>query len=32
MYNMKVREKALLKKRENKETKAKDINDNIDSI
>lgn len=29
---MKVQEKALLKKRENKETKAKDINDNIDSI
>ena len=28
---MKVQEKALLKKRENKETKAKDINDNIDS-
>ena len=29
---MKVQEKALLKKRENKETKAKDINDNIDYI
>lgn len=29
---MKVQEKALLKKRENKETKAKDIKDNIDSI
>lgn len=29
---MKVQEKALLKKCENKETKAKDINDNIDSI
>lgn len=32
MCNMKVQENALLKKRENEETKAKDINDNIDSI
>ena len=29
---MKVQENALLKKRENEETTAKDINDNIDTI
>ena len=32
MCNMNVQEKSLLKKYENEETKAKDINDNIDSI